>query len=343
MSDPDVVGIRPLDLDDDAAFAAYAQIHRQGAAAGSDYPTPLLPVELRVLLRDTASGERSIGLLGYDASGGAVVAGLIAMMLTDILEKAELQVWVTPAHRRRGYGSAMAEALVARARAERRTTLVTHVAYPVGADDTHPHRAFARRHGFSLSNSELHRVLDLPVSEGLLARLADQAAAHHEGYRLVEYVDDELPADLLPSYLDLVNAMMADAPTGDVDYEEGAMTPELFYANVAARREAGRTLYRTIALDHAGLAAAHSVLCIPGHDPGKVFQLDTLVRRAHRGHRLGLAVKVHNLATLQARHPDRSVVHTWNAASNTHMIAVNDAMGFRVVNEAADYVRHLDA
>jgi len=47
-------------------------------------------------------------------------------------------------------------------------------------------------------------------------------------------------------------------------------------------------------------------------------------------------------ATVQTLHPDRTVVHTWNAASNAHMIAVNEAMGFRVVNESAEYVRHLD-
>ena len=60
-------------------------------------------------------------------------------------------------------------------------------------------------------------------------------------------------------------------------------------------------------------------------------------------HGLGLATKVRNIATVQALHPDREVVHTWNAASNTHMIAVNEAMGFRVVSESAEYVRRLSA
>jgi GNAT superfamily N-acetyltransferase len=342
MSDTAVVSIVSLDPDDDEAFAAYAEIHRLVEQASTDYPVHFQPSELRVYLRKTSAGEQWDGLLGYDRAGTPVVAGLLTMVLTDNVEKAGIDVWVPPAERRRGYGSAMLEALVSRAAEERRTTLIAHVSYPVGDDDSHPGRAFAARHGFRLSNCDLHRVLDLPVPEARLAELAQQAAPHHQGYRLVEYVGDEVPADLLPSYLDLVNALMADAPTGDVDYEAGAMTPELFYADVAALREAGRTLYRTIAVDAAGTAAAHSVLCVPRDDPGKVFQFGTLVRRAHRGHRLGLAVKVRNLATVQARHPDRSVVHTWNAASNTHMIAVNEAMGFRVVSESAEYVRHLD-
>jgi GNAT superfamily N-acetyltransferase len=292
-------------------------------------------------LRDTAGGERWSGWIGYDGSGTGVVAGLMITTLTDNLDKANVAVWVNPTHQRRGHGSAMAQAIISSARAADRTTLLANVAYPVGADESHPHRAFAARHGFRVANSELHRVLDLPVAESCLNRLAQQAAPHHEGYRLLEYVDDEVPPELLPSYLDLVNALMSDAPTGDVDYDAGAMTPELFHADVATMREAGRTLYRTIAVDSEGAAAAHSVLCLPGNDPGKLFQFATLVRREHRGHRLGLATKVRNLATVQARHPDRRIVHTWNAASNDHMIAVNEAMGFRVVGESAEYVRRL--
>jgi GNAT superfamily N-acetyltransferase len=331
-----------LDPDDDDAFAAYSTIHLLAEAAGTDHPVPFQPGELRVYLRDTSAGERWEGLLGHDQTGTPVVAGLITMVLTDNLDKAGIRVWVAPPHRRRGYGSAMLQALLSRAAEEGRTTLLAHASYPVGADDSHPARAFASCHGFRLANSELHRILDLPVPGPRLAELARQAAPHHEGYRLVDHVDDDVPADLLTSYLDLVNALMADAPTGEVDYEAGAMTPELFHADMAAMRAAGRILYRTIALDAAGTAAAHSVLCVPREDPGKAFQFGTLVRQAHRGHRLGLAVKVRNLATVQALHPDRSVVHTWNAASNTHMIAINEALGFRVVSESAEYVRHVD-
>lgn len=336
-----MVTIGALDLEDDASFAEYAEIHRLAMAAGSDYPVGYQPAELRALLRDRTGGERRDGWLGRDASGAAVVAGQLTRSLVDNLDKALVAVWVAPVHRRRGYGSAMVEALVTRAAADRRTTLLARLSYPVGADEHHPDRAFAARHGFRVSNSELHRVLDLPVPESRLSSLAAEAATGHAGYRLVEHVDADIPADLLPSYLNLVNALMSDAPSGDVDYDPGAMTPELFAAEAATLREAGRTLHRTIALAPDGTAAAHSVLCVPRHDPGKVFQWDTLVRRQDRGHRLGLATKVRTLATVQAHHPDRTVVHTWNAASNTHMIAVNEAMGFRVVRESAEYVRRL--
>jgi GNAT superfamily N-acetyltransferase len=336
------VRIAPLDLTDDARFSAYAEIHRHGEAAENPYPAAFQPAELRAFLGDTDGSERWLGLLGDDPDGVPVVAGLMILPVNDNLDKAELAVWVAPGQLRRGYGSAMAAALVHQAAEHRRTTLTSHVNTPIGADETHPHRAFAKRQGFTLSNSEAHRVLDLPVAEDRLSELAASAAGAHADYRLVEYVDDEVPAELLPSYLDLINALMVDAPTGDVDYEPGGKTVETFHADIALMRSQGRTLYRTIALDAAGRAAAHSVLCLPRHDPGKIFQFGTLVRREHRGHRLGLATKVRNLATVQRLHPDRQLVHTWNAASNTHMIAVNEAMGYRVVGESGEYVRRLD-
>ena len=80
---------------------------------------------------------------------------------------------------------------------------------------------------------------------------------------------------------------------------------------------------------------------VPGRDPGKVFQDDTLVLPRHRGHRLGLALKVANLRAVQRAHPDRRVLHTWNAEENGPMVAVNNAMGFRPVERLGEYQRDL--
>ena len=70
---------------------------------------------------------------------------------------------------------------------------------------------------------------------------------------------------------------------------------------------------------------------MPSYDPEHVYQWGTLVRPAHRGHRLGLATKVHNLRRFQAGESGRSLLFTYNAEVNTHMIGVNEAMGFRPV------------
>ena len=63
----------------------------------------------------------------------------------------------------------------------------------------------------------------------------------------------------------------------------------------------GRTTYNTVALDAAGEVVAYSNLAVTTHDPDNAFQWGTLVRRADRGHRLGMAVKVATLRLLQRR------------------------------------------
>jgi hypothetical protein len=50
----------------------------------------------------------------------------------------------------------------------------------------------------------------------------------------------------------------------------------------------------------------------------------------HRGHRLGLAVKLANLDFLARELPTAHRVITSNAAVNAPMIAVNDLMGFEI-------------
>jgi hypothetical protein len=52
------------------------------------------------------------------------------------------------------------------------------------------------------------------------------------------------------------------------------------------------------------------------------------VTREHRGHRLGLLLKLAMMELLTTTEPQLERMETSNAASNTHMAAVNDALGY---------------
>ena len=67
------------------------------------------------------------------------------------------------------------------------------------------------------------------------------------------------------------------------------------------------------------------------------WQQITLVHPEHRGHRLGMIVKAVNLRTLRAQEPAVRMIDTFNAEVNTHMIAINEAMGFRAVDRWANW------
>jgi GNAT superfamily N-acetyltransferase len=78
----------------------------------------------------------------------------------------------------------------------------------------------------------------------------------------------------------------------------------------------------------SGEVAGYTELMAVGR-PSTVLQEDTGVVRGHRGHGLGLLLKVANLRALLAHAPQTRTVVTWNAETNAHMLAVNNLLGFR--------------
>ena len=59
----------------------------------------------------------------------------------------------------------------------------------------------------------------------------------------------------------------------------------------------------------------------------------TFVLPGHRGHSLGLAVKLANHRSLMAALPECELVRTSNADVNAHMNAVNETLGYRQVED----------
>lgn len=64
---------------------------------------------------------------------------------------------------------------------------------------------------------------------------------------------------------------------------------------------------------------------------GAAEQGDTLVHGEHRGHRLGMLVKVGLHDEIARVSPETTAVITYNAEENRHMLAVNEELGFRPI------------
>jgi GNAT superfamily N-acetyltransferase/propanediol dehydratase small subunit len=333
------IELRRVDPEDVEAITAYTDISAESESFENPYPTPFSLDEQREDLRNRDATRTAEGYLGY-VDDTPVTTGTIELFESDNRDKAWLFVNTLPSHRGRGYGATMLDFLVTSAKERDRTELLTGTNYPSDADETHPYRRFLTERGFSFVQAEVHRVLELPADDALLDELAAEAANHHADYTLVD-LDELPPVEMREAYCVLLNQIMVDAPSGSIEFEEGGVTPETLVQREESARAAGRTMYRTLALDRNGVPVAHNVLAVPSTDPDKIYNLDTLVRRDHRGHRLGYATKIRNLRQVTARHPERTTVHTWNAASNAPMISVNDAMGFRPVRFGGEYVRRL--
>ena len=337
--------IRPVDVYDDALIRTW---HRASEIIErSDRPpcTFFSEQELVTQLREGDPEERAEPFTAY-VGDDVVGTGMLYVPLLDNLDKIYFTVGVLPEHRSKGYGDALLEHAVALTRAEQRPVMVGWTHLPVEGYHDDPRHRFAVRHGFSLANLEMRRLLELPIPDERLQAWADEAAAHHEGYRIEPFVD-RVPDHLKPSLVELHNQLAVDAPTGDLDFEAGRATVEIFDEQMRQMRLTGREMFMTLAIhteeDGTERTVAHTTMsCPPGdHDLPFLNQWGTFVDRSHRGHRLGLAVKAANLRQIQKAHPERTLISTTNSADNGPMVAINEQMGFRPVELSAEYLKRL--
>ena len=255
------------------------------------------------------------------------IAGWYRLELPDLenLDRADLDLIVRPRDRRRGLGRALLRHAVERAAANGRSIL-SGAAWQGTAGD-----AFARTTGAKPGLVDIRRTQYLrKVPAGELARLrgpAEQAAA---GYSLLSWTGP-VPDELLDQ-IAILYAAMADAP-----HDPGVARASWDAQRIRERVNAlfpvyGNRQYSVAARhDGTGDLAALTQVAVDPTMPEWGFQMLTAVIREHRGHRLGLLVKVAMAELLAAEEPQLEQIETFNADSNPHMIAVNEALGYAIV------------
>jgi GNAT superfamily N-acetyltransferase len=321
--------IRQMNVFDDTELERFHEITERAEAFERPHHSGWSLEEAKLELRQQDPSERAEAWAAYD--NGTLVGGLsLWFPLLDNLDKCWGSLGVDPDHRRRGIGTALVAQIVTRLEQEGRTTIVIESAYPFERRHDHPHRRFAEANGFTVAIDEIRRILPLPVDPALLQTLGIEAAPHHTAYRIESFAE-ALPDRLLASYCALSNQLVVDAPTGDVDFEAEAITPELWLERIAKEKEMGRTRLTTVAIDPTGDVVAYTDLMMPRAPSRDVHQWGTLVHRDHRGHRLGMAVKVRNLQQLAAVDSGRLRVMTCNAETNHFMVDINIRLGFEAI------------
>jgi GNAT superfamily N-acetyltransferase len=331
MTDLEIRLVDPADAD---GFASFHAVYAAASVAGpaGEFATPYQLDELRVAMSDPDERRLRLGWVGLVGDQTVVSASLEASTV-DNTDLATVQVFCHPDHRGHGYAAALLTHVEDEARARGMTRLVTemnwaYAAGPTGAGSAD--LAWARRQGFEVGLVDVQRRLALPLADELLDRLAAEAAAHHQGYELRSFTG-RIPDELAEGWVALDASLMTEAPMGDIAREEQRPDVAALRAQEAMIAAQGRDKVNTVALSPDGEVVAFTDFGITVHESERAYQWGTLVRSDHRGHRLGLAVKVANLRLLQQAHPQITTVVTYNADVNAPMIAVNEQLGFEPV------------
>jgi GNAT superfamily N-acetyltransferase len=263
----------------------------------------------------------------YTPPGGDRPVGLLAVDLPiyDNLQLMWAEILVHPDHRRQGHGTVLMEEALRQAREAGRTIIWVGT-----AEDDLGAQAFVEKFGFNYASHDARRRQQLAdVDSEELARLnaqAEEAAKDYRLERLMSPVPDEVLAELVG-----VTAAINDAPAGDLTYEDEVFDVARLREIETARQKRGDLMYRIVARHkETGEAAGHTVVVFNALRPTHAGQGDTAVARDHRGHRLGMLLKIAMMHWLADEQPQLESIETWNNADNSYMINVNEAIGYRL-------------
>lgn len=262
----------------------------------------------------------------------------IDLNLHDNTHMATAAYHTHPDRQRHGIGRGLVESSLDVARSRGRTLLVTEAYAPVG--DTSPALLFAESMGFRTAIVDGMKVVDLVETERLWDELEARTTPRHQDYRIVTW-RDRVPDELVPSYCWLNETFFSEAPMGELDIK-----PEVWDEDRVRKREDRNAHQRRHDVSAAAVAGDGTMVgftevSVSQAAPRRGIQSGTIVSREHRGHALGMAIKLANHRQIREHFPQCRVLLTGNADVNAPMNAVNDALGYREVERCLEMQRPL--
>jgi GNAT superfamily N-acetyltransferase len=330
-----VVDIEQINPRNEAALRAWWEVGHAATAERPGKPWPVWEQSRVALPRDNP--ERGITLLGAIDGREMVGAGLLTRSLKDNLHSAMAFAWTRPDRTREGIGRALVEELEVIAGGDGRTTIQSEAYLPPGG--TAAPEEFARAMGYDVASRESIKELTLADYSARRDALVREASAA-DRYRIITF-DTVCPDEHLDSFGRLLGMLMSDVPLGELDLEASEWSPERIRAAEQRNVDIGRHVQTAMAIAPDGQVAGVSDVRVDDSDPAYGQVGITIVDPAHRGHRLGLALKVatHDLAV--ATYPELVSLDTSNAEVNTWMNAVNEALGYRTIETLLELQKKL--
>jgi GNAT superfamily N-acetyltransferase len=291
---------------------------------GLGYPPPDVEEHPHVAV----DGGRVVGFLGY------------GFPTRENLHFAGAGIVVHPEHRRRGIGTALVEHFIAAARAAGRTDLVggTHIRWEDGPERSDAGVRFAEKHGFKPALTVINRscavdALDPADEEGLWQ---EALAAAGDDYELVSWIG-RTPDEYMDTMCRIDSTILEEIPLGEIDLEPEHVDADLKNAHADRHEAMGGQVVQTIAVDPQTREAVANTCFFLHEGQADIYQGITIVDPKHRGHRLGMLVKIANLRLLRENFPHVRRIWTDNADVNAPMININQRLGYEIVDGATEF------
>jgi GNAT superfamily N-acetyltransferase len=267
-------------------------------------------------------------LYSYGDSARPVAISALEVSRDDNLHLIRGDLFVDPARRREGHGSRALAHLEDRSRELGRQALLFWVMEGTDERGTGANRLFAPQHGYSVIEESVERELDWPRPAGELDRFTSGYLPHAGDYEILSWCG-AAPEDLLAGRAHLSAIMPVEVPDSGYGVEEERWDKERVRHHEQRTDEMGRDLLVAVARSReSGELIGYSELTVSREQPGTAYQWDTLVVRAHRGHRLGALMKIATMQELARGGYETQRIMTSNNSLNAAMIAVNEVLGF---------------
>lgn len=317
------VDIEVVDPGDEAALRAWWEV---AAAAHAERPGDAWPAwEVARATYSTPSPERRTTLLVAGDVARTLGSGILMFPVHDNPHLAFAELWVHPSHRRRGVGRMLAADLEARTLADGRRVVLGEATSRPGSDGAG--LAFATALGYAVAHRERIKVADVERTRSRWDALQGEVDGVLGDHRIVTW-DTDVPDEHVAGMARLLSGFYAQIPLGDMALEDSEWTIERLRASSERFHQVGRRMLVAGAVSPSGELVGISDVRVDLASPGTGFVGLTIVDEAHRGHRLGLAMKLAVARLVVEEFPTCRRLQTSNAETNAHMSAVNERLGF---------------
>ena len=330
------IEVRRVDPADEAEVRAWWDV--SNAAHAERAYNPMRPFELWLDNLRVPNPDEKVGAFGAWAGDELLGTSTMSFPQLDNTHHSSAVLTVPRDRRRRGAGTALLRHWEELARAEGRRTLLAECATTDGADNDGTR--FAAAHGFSVANREETKVVSLREAPASWAPLDAEAAARLGDHRIVT-VRGAIPDEYVEGYCAMVSEFVGLIPLGDIELEKVDFTPDRLRRQEERAVAQGRDTITAIGLAPDDTPCATSFLNLVSSRPERAYIGITMVLPDHRGHGLGLGVKLATHRALMAAYPGCEQVATGNASANTHMNAINERMGYRVLETMLEMQKKL--